>query len=222
MRRVITSIVIFAGIIIGCAVCLAGCSDINSGTEDVSYNGIVYERTDFPNYNLQLSENNTKYIGDFVETYNYGYEIPWEVYALNGEENVLASAHAVWIKPGYVFPGEFGEDFSSVEYVRSDGIDFFMIEDEYTEIPVTLAMFEGSVKLDDIVESEPSSVTDFTVHDTIRFSYKNHKDMFLLYTLCSHDGSYYLNICQSDGTDALFRIKAEYVGLLTSEIADKQ
>lgn len=219
MKRVIIPIAIALMIIIGCVIYLSCDSEINSGTEDVLYNDIVYERSDFPNFNLELSEKNTKYVGDFLETYAYGQQLPWEVYALNSEENVLASAHAVWIKPGYVFPGEFGEDFATVEYVVSDGIDFFMIDDEYTEVATTLATFEGSVKLEDIVVSEPTDIAGFAEHDFVRFVYKNHADMMLYFRLCSANGKYYLNILQgAEGTDALFEIKPEYVSLLTSAI----
>lgn len=203
---------------------LAGCNvEINNGSEDILYNDIVYERFDGLSYNLKFSEEHSRYIGDFLETYNYGQQLPWEVYALNDEETVLYSAHAVWLKPGYRLPEEFGEEFSSVEYVVSEGIDFLVMEDAYTEEVTPLADFEGSVKLEDIVESQPSDITEFTEHDTVRFVYKNHADILLYFTLCSADGKYYLNVCHSeDGTTALFEIRPQYVSLLTAAVVDKE
>ena len=154
-----------------------------------------------------------------METYQYGQQLPWEVYSLNAEEKVLASAHAVWIKPGYVLPKEYGEAFASAEYVVSEGIDFFMMDDTYSETATLLSSFSESVKLEDIIEAEASQVLEYTEHGTIRLKYKNHKDMFLLYTLCSHEDAYYLNVLQgTEGTDALFAIKPEYVELLTSAL----
>ena len=223
MKRVIIPIVIALLIILGCVIYLMQDFSINSGTADVLYNDTVYERYDQISFNLNFFETNAEYIGDFMETYAYGQEFPWEVYTLNSDANVLLSAHAVWLKPGYVLPGEFGEDFATVEYVVSEGVDFFKMEDEYKETATLLTTFEGSVKLEDILASEPSEITEVTQHDDIRFTYKNHSDMFLSYTLCSYDGHYYLNVLQGEeGTDALFEIKPEYVDLLTSKLAKPQ
>ena len=200
----------------------AGCyEEINNGAKDILYNDIIYERCDDYCFNLTFTEDNAKYVGVFLETYNYGQELPWDVYALNSEENMLYSAHAVWVRPGYVLPGDFGEEFSSAEYVVPNGIDFRIIEDNYTEEVTPLVTFEGIVKLEDIVASEPSDVTEFTEYDCIRFRYKNYVDMDLEYTLCGFGEKYYLNICQGmNGANALYEIKSEYVDILTSAIVD--
>ena len=206
-------VVLLGMFLVGCA------SEINSGTEDILYNDIVYERFTLSNYNLAFTEENATYIGDFLETYDYGRQLPWEVYALNGEENVLYSAHAVWIRPGYVFPSEFGEDFSSVDYVVTEGIDFLVIEDDYKEYVTKLATFDKSVKLEDILAAEPSDITEFTEFDSIRFKYKNHADMELFFTLCSSEDRYYLNVKEENtGESRLYEIKSEYTKLLTSAI----
>ena len=218
MRKIIALILISA---LACMM-LAGCSnEINDGSRDALYNDVVYERSQFPNYNLAITEDNAKYIGDFIETYDSGYQLPWEVYVLNSEENVLYSAHAVWIKPGYAFPSEFGEDFLSADYVVTEGIDFLVMEDEYKEIVTHLTTFDGSVKLENIIETEASDVSGYTEHDYIRLTYKNHANMSLYLTLCSLDGQYYLNVRQgADGEDALFKINPEYVDLFTSVITN--
>ena len=110
MKRVIIPIVIALLIIVSCVIYLSCDANINSGEEDILYNDIVYKRTETLSFNLEFSEENAKYICDFYETYNYGQQLPWEVYTLNSDENVLCSAHAVWIKPGFVLPEEYGED----------------------------------------------------------------------------------------------------------------
>lgn len=211
-------------IIVIISIMLVGCQqDINSGEKNVLYKEIVYERSNFPNFGLSISEEHASYIGDFYETYDYGQQLPWEVYVLNSDENVLYSAHAVWIKPGYVFPGEFGEEFSSVQYAVCEGIDFLVMEDEHTEKLTLLATFEKSVKLEDIIETTPSDISEYTEHDYIRFEYKNHADMSLYYKLCSSDGQYYLNVRQgTEGTNALFKIKAEYVDVLTYALLNEK
>ena len=197
-----------------------GCTaELNDGSEDILYNGIVYERYGYLDYNLDISEDNAKYIGDFLETYDYGQELLWEVYALNDEENLLYTAYTNWIKPGYELPKCFGEEFTSVEYVIASGIDFKIIPDEYTEEVFPLKTFEGSVKLEDIIEIEPSDVTEFTEHNSLRFFYKNHADIRLWLDICSAGGKYYLNVKQGDeGYTELHEIKPEYVELLTSAI----
>ena len=219
IKRFIIPIVSAIFVIIFCIIFLADGPNINSGDKDVLYKGVVYERSNFPNYGLSISEEHSKSIGDFVETYDYGQQLSWEVRTLNGEENVLYSAHAVWVRPGYKFPGEFGEEFSSVEYVVCEGIDFLVIDDDYKEDRTHLANFEGGVKLENVIESEPTDITEYTEYDYIAFTYKNHADMSLFYKLCSSDGQYYLNVRQGmDGTNAFFKIKSEYVDLLTSTI----
>ena len=220
MRRTIAFILIA---IFACTA-LVGCnSEINSGSKDVLYNGIVYGRYGYLDYNLEISEEHAKYIGDFMETYAYGQELAWEVYALNGEENLLYTAYTNWVRPGYELPKYFGEDFVSVEYVIPDGIDFKVIPDDYTEEIFPLMTFEESVKLEDIIETEPTEVAEFTEHNSLRFIYKNHADIRLWLDICSADGKYYLNVKQGDdGITELHEIKAEYVELLTSAIPDEE
>ena len=205
-------------------VTFAGCNpEINHDERDILYNGIVYERCTDSNFNIHLYEDHSWYIGDFVETYNYGQQIPWEVYVLNSEENVLYSSHAHWIKPGYSLPDNFGEEFSSVEYVVSEGIDFLIMDDYYTEEVTPLKTFEGVVMLEDILETEPSEITGYVEYEEIRFWYTHYTDMAVLYDICELDGTYYLNVRQGEfGTDEWHEIKAEYVGLLTSAIGNSK
>jgi hypothetical protein len=199
---------------------LAGCSpEINCNDRDVLYKEIVYQRCDDFNYNISLYEDNARYIGDFLETYSNGNILPWAVYALNGDEDVLYSSHATWVKPGYALPANFGEELSCAEYVVSSGIDYLIMEDNYTETATTLITFEGSVKLEDIVQTAPSELSEYVEYDTIRFRYAHRADMALLYTLCGHDGKYYLNVRQGQyGSNEWHEIKPEYVDVLTSKI----
>lgn len=220
MLRVIIPIVVAISIIIGCIIYLSHDSSINSGETDVLYNDIVYERVDISG-NLRLYEDNSKYAGgDYKEIFEYGQERLWEIRVLNENENVLYSVQYVWLKPGYELPGDFGEEFSSANYVVYEGIDARVLPDAYVElVNEHLADFEGGVKLEDIVASEPTDVAEFTAHGAICFTYKNHTDMALYYDLCEADGKYYLNVLQgSEWTDALFEIKAEYVELLTAAL----
>ena len=192
---------------------------INNGTDDILYNDIVYERTS-PPYNLEISDKNAQYIGDYKEIVEYGQEVLLPVHVLNSEANILYS-HVLWLKPGYSLPSEYGEEFASVEFVVSDGADFSVIPDEYNEQTTHLATFEGSVKLEDIIESEASEVapTEDNIYGGIRFFYKNHADLRLIFAIGSIDGEYYLNVRHStEGTDMWFKIKPEYVDLLTSAI----
>lgn len=218
MKKTITLLLIM--IVVG--IMFSGCqAEINSGDRDILYNGVVYERCDDANFNICLYEDNARYIGDFLETYNYGQQLPWEVYVLNGDENVLYSSNAIWVRPGYSIPDNFGVAFSSAEYVISEGIDFLVMEDNYTEEATLLVTFDGVVALEDIVETEPSEITGYTEYDDIRFRYTHHADMAVKYAICSLDGKYYLNICQGqNGTDEWHEIKQEYVGILTSAISD--
>ena len=218
MLRVIIPIAIAVAIIIGCVIYLNYDTSINSGTDDILYNDIVYERADI-NYNLSISEEHAKYIGDFSQIYAYGQEVLYEVYVLNGDENLLFTAHATWLKPGYTAPSEYGEDFASVEYVVSEGIDFNVIPDNYKEDATLLANFDGAVRLEDIIESEASDISPAfeDIKGSIRFKYKNHADLALIFDIYGSDGQYYLNVCHStEGTDTWFKIKPEYVDLLTS------
>ena len=208
-------------IILLCAFC-SGCAPvINNGTEDILYNGIVYERYGYMDYNIEISEEHAFYIGDFVETYKYGQELPWEVYAMNEDADILYTAYMTWLKPGYEVPKYFGEEFSSVEYVIPHGINFAIIPDDYSEEVTPLKDFEGSVKLEDIIKTDITEVTEYTEHNCLRFFYKNHRDLRVLLDICSADGKYYLNVRYGDeGFDELHEIKPEYVELLTSAIPD--
>lgn len=202
----------------------AGCTpEINNGERDILYNGVVYERCDDTNYNLYLYEDNAQYIGVFLETYAYGQQLPWDVYVLNSDANVLYSAHAEWVRAGYSLPDNFGEELSCVEYVVSEGLDFRVMEDDYTEESTLLKTFEEVVMLENIVELEPSEITGYVEYDEIRVRYTHHADMASKYTIGGLDGKYYLNICQGQyGTDEWHEIKSEYVELLTSKIENEQ
>ena len=218
MKKIISLILIA---VFTCTLFVGCMPELNNDAEDILYNGIVYERYGYLDYNLDISEEHAKYIGDFIETYNYGQELPWEVYALNDEENLLYTAYTNWVKPGYVLPQCFGEEFASVEYVISSGIDYKVIPDvDYTEEVFPLKTFEGSVKLEDIVETEASDITEFTEHYALRFIYKNHADIRLWLDICAADGKYYLNVRSNEGSNHLHEIKAEYVELLTSAIPE--
>ena len=197
-----------------------GCApELNNGSEDILYNGIVYERYGYLDYNLEISEEHARYIGDFIETYDYGQELPWEVYVLNGEENLLYTAYTNWVKPGYELPKPFGEELVSVEYVIPNGIDFKIIPDDYTEEVFPIKTFDISVKLEDMIEIEPSDVTEFTEHNSLRFMYKDHADIRLWLDICYAGDKYYLNVRHGDeGINSLHEIKPAYVELLTSHI----
>ena len=224
MLKVIIPIAIAVAIIIGCVVYLNYDNTINcdENPENVEYNGIVYERVEI-DYNLAITEKNSKYIGDYSQLYAYGQEYLYEVRALNGEENMLYTAHTTFLRPGYSLPTPFGEEFTSAEYVVSEGIDFQIIPDNYTEVATHLGNFEGSVKLEDIVESEPCdiAISEEAIDecDEIRFAYKNHTDIFLLLVIHNFEGQYYLNVRAPSGeTYEWFKIKPEYVDMLTSAI----
>ena len=133
---------------------------INSDVDpnNIEYNGMVYERVEI-DYNLAITEDNSKYVGDYSQLYAYGQEHLYEVRVLNVEENMLYTAHATFLRPGYSLPTPFGEEFKGAEYVVSDGIDFQVIPDNYTEVATPIATFEGSVRLEDIVNYEPSDIT---------------------------------------------------------------
>lgn len=228
MLRVIIPIVIALAIIIGCVIYLNYDTTINSddNPNNIEYNEIIYERV-LIDYNLAITEDNSKYIGDYSQLYAYGQEYLYEVRVLNGEANMLYTAHATFLKPGYSLPTPFGEEFTGAEYVVSEGIDFQVIPDDYTEVATPLATFDGSVKLEDIVESEP---VDITVSEEvidecneIRFAYKNHVDIFLRLVIYNHEGQYYLDVRNPAGdTHGWFKIKPEYVSILTSAITTAQ
>jgi hypothetical protein len=177
-------------------------------------------------YNLTISEDNAKYIGDYGELYAYGQEYLYEVRELNSEANMLYTPHATFLKTGYTQPSPYGEDFSYVEYVVSEGIDFKGMPDNYTEEATLLATFNESVKLEDIIESDPSDITVslevIEECDEIRFKYKNHADISLIFYIYGSEGQYYLDVRHAkEGTHEWFKIKPEYVDLLTSAIPAK-
>ena len=222
MLKFVLPIVIAVAIIIASFVYLNLDFTLNKGEEDITYNGIVYDRADI-DYNLVISEDNAKYIGDYGQIYAYGQEYLYEVRELNGDANILYTPHATFIKPGYTPPTPYGEDFSTVEYVVSEGLDFKGMPDDYTEEATLLASFDKSVKLEDIIESESSDITvsDEAIEECneIRFKYKNHADIMLILDIYCLDGQYYLDVCHSiEGTDNWFKIKPEYLALLTSAI----
>ena len=223
MRKIATLLLIA---IIAC-VALSGCvtKELNNGTRDILYNGIVYERCDDMNYNLYMYEDHSHYIGDFLELYAYGQEFPYPVHVLNDEENVLFSPHATWIKPGYILPDNFGVALSSIEYVIPSGLDFNIIEDDYTEVVTPLMTFTETVVLEDILEIEATEITEISecvVYDKIRCRYVGYADMASVYTIISLEGKYYLNVRLNDGADEWHEIKEEYVELLTSAIPNPQ
>lgn len=199
---------------------LVGCStELNHSTDDILYNDIVYRRLgegEF-SYNLELHEDNKTYIGDFLETYDYGQQLPWEVYCMNEEANVLFSAHATWVRPGYSLPSEYGEVLTGAEYVISEGL-----LDTYVEETTPLVTFDKAVMLEDIIAAEPTEFDDpeaLTVYADVRFYYADHADISLRFPLVSMDGVFYLNVRDSAlGTDIYYQINSEYVDMLTSAI----
>lgn len=175
MLKVIIPIAIALAIIIGCVIYLNVDFTLNKGEEDVTYNGVVYERVDL-HYNIEHSEENAKKIGSYGQIYAYGQEYIWDLYQLN--ENILYTPHTTFLKSGYPQPSLFGEDLASAEYVVSEGINFKGMPDDYIEEATLLATFDKSVKLEDIIEIDPSDISvskeEFEECDEIRFHYKNH------------------------------------------------
>ena len=223
MLRVIIPIAIALAIILGCVIYLNYDGTLNKGENDIAYNETVYERKDL-DYNIAISEENAKYIGDYGEIYAYGQEYIWEVRELNSESNILYTPHATFVKQGYTPPTAYGEDLAFAEYVVSEGIDFLGIPDDYTEEATPLVNFDKSVKLEDIIESASSdiAVSDAALAECneIRFAYKNHADLFLMFYIYGIDGQYYLDVRHDDGAHEWFKIKAEYVDVLTSAIPE--
>ena len=218
MLKVIIPIAIALAIIIGCIVYLNTDFTLNKGEEDVTYEGVVYERVDL-HYNIEHSEEGAKKIGGYGQLYAYGQEYIYDLYQLN--ENILYTPHATFLKSGYAEPSLFGEDLADAEYVVSEGINFKGMPDDYVEEATLLATFDKSVKLEDIIESEASEVapSEDNIYGGIRLFYKNHADLRLIFAIGSIDGEYYLNVRHStEGTDMWFKIKPEYVDLLTSAI----
>ena len=98
--------------------------------------------------------------------------------------------------------------------------------DDYIEEATLLATFDKSVKLEDIIESEPSDIIvseeAFKECNEIRFQYKNHDGLYLMLYIYGVDGDFYLDIC--DYVDDVenhkwHKIKTEYLSLLTSAIS---
>ena len=104
MLRVIIPIAIALSISIGCVIYLNVDFTLNKGEEDVTYNGIVYERVDL-HYNIEHSEENAKKIGSYGQIYAYGQEYIYDLYQLN--ENILYTPHTTFLKSGYTQPLAF-------------------------------------------------------------------------------------------------------------------
>ena len=231
MLRVIIPIVMALAIIIGCVIYLNVDTTLNKGEEDITYNGVVYERYDI-HYNITISEENAKKIGTYGQVYAYGQEWIYDVFQLNDEAIFLYTPHTDFVKSGYSQPSIFGEEYSYVEYVVAEGLNFVGMPDEYTEEATLLATFDKSVKLEDIIESEPTDITvEKAVVDEcneIRFKYKNYSDMFAMFYICGVEGDYYLGICYDYDVEedieyhTWHKIKPEYVDLLTSAISDAE
>ena len=200
---------------------LAGCEMSPKNGPEISaenavYKNTVYERNNTLQYNLTLMRDHATHIGDFIETYENGYQLPGEVFVLNDEENILFSEHAIWVRPGYVVPSEYGEPFASAEYVVSEGI-----LDTYKEEITPLITFDGTVTLEDLIEETPTAVTDDCVpYGSVRLHYRNHADIAVELTLCSLGGQYYLNVRSHEtGEATLYQIKSAYVEVLTAAVS---
>lgn len=208
-------------VLVLCSFCLALCGcgeyeEINQG-RDVLYKETVYIRSEFPNYNIELVSDDEESIGVFVETYENGATLPWDVFLLNEEECVLYSHHALWLKPNYKLPDEYGESFSKVEYVISEGI-----LDEYKEETTHLCSFEGEVTLEDIISKEAAVISDYTQYADLRFYYADHKDIAIRLGLVSSEGEFYLSVRRDyDGADVFYKINDKYIEDLTSAINKK-
>ena len=222
--RFILPIVSALTIIVACIIYLNTDFTINKGETDFTYNDALYVREDL-HYNICHTEENSEKIGSYGQLYAYGQEVIYDLYRLNDEANILYTPHATFIKTGYTQPSLFGEDLASAEYVVSEGIDYKGIPDDYTEEATLLATFDNSVRHEDIIESEPDDITvsdeDLEKCNEIRFKYKNHADLSLMFYIYGADGQYYLDICDYDFDNNVanhewFKIKPEYVDLLTS------
>ena len=224
MLKVIIPIVIALAIIVGCVIYLNYDGTLNKGEQNITYNGVVYERINL-HYNIYMTEKNAKNIGTYGQIYAYGQEYIYDVYQLNDEAIFLYTPHASFVKSGYSQPSIFGEEFTYVEYVVSGGIDFSGIPDDYKEEATLLANFDTSVKLEDVIETEPTdiNVSEEAIEECneIRFKYKNYSDVFAMFYIYGVDGDYYLDICDYNFEDNTanhqwYKIKPEYVDLLTS------
>ena len=220
--RFILPLVIAIAIIIASIIFLNTDFTLNKGEEDVTYNGVLYERADL-HYNIEHSEENAKKIGLYGQIYAYGQEQMFDLYQLN--ENILYTPHTTFLKSGYSQPSLFGEDLADAEYVVSEGINFKGMPDDYTEEVTPIATFDKSVKLEDIIEIDPSDISvskeEFEECDEIRFHYKNHDGLYLMLYIYGADGNYYLDIC--DYVDDVenhkwHKIKPEYVDIISAAI----
>ena len=220
--RFILPLVIAIAIIIASIIFLNTDFTLNKGEEDVTYNGVLYERVDL-HYNIEHSEENAKKIGLYGQIYAYGQEHMYDLYQLN--ENILYTPHTTFLKSGYPQPSLFGEDLADAEYVVSEGINFKGMPDDYVEEVTPIATFDKSVKLEDIIEIDPSDISvskeEFEECDEIRFHYKNHDGLYLMLYIYGVDGNYYLDIC--DYVDDVenhkwHKIKPEYVDIITAAI----
>ena len=225
--RFILPLVIAIGIIIACIIYLNTDFTLNKGEEDITYNGVLYERVDL-HYNIEHSEENAKKIGSYGQIYAYGQEWNYDVYQLNDEAIFLYTSHADFIKSGYSQPTIFGEEFTYVEYVVSEGLDFVGMPDDYTEEATLLATFDKSVKLEDVIETEASDITVSNEAvkecDEIRFKFKNYPDMFAMFYIYGVDGDYYLGIGYDYDVENdieylnWHKIKPEYVDIISAAI----
>ena len=220
--RFIIPIAIALAIIIACVIYLNIDFTLNKGEEDVTYNGVLYERVDL-HYNIEHSEENAKLIGGYGQVYAYGQEYIYDLYQLN--EDILYTPHTTFFRAGYPHPSLFGEELANAEYVVSEGINFKGMPDDYTEVATPLATFDQSVKLEDIIEIEPDDITvskeAFEKCDEIRFRYKHRDGLYLMLYIYGADGDYYLDICDyADGEEnhKWHKIKPAYVEILTSAI----
>ena len=133
MLKVIIPIAIALAIIIGCVIYLNIDFTLNKGEEDVTYNGIVYERVDL-HYNIEHSEENAKKIGSYGQIYAYGQEYIYDLYQLN--ENILYTPHAtflieLWGTKWIVFPNAvYG---SAANYAAQYGYPALFDKFDYTD-----------------------------------------------------------------------------------------
>lgn len=193
----------------------SGCGNTLNEGDNIRYEDTLYLMSEWPNYNIALLEDDATSIGDFIQVFDNGYEIPWEVFVLNDQKNVLFSAHALWLKEGYSLPDEYGEDFSKAEYVIAEGI-----LDDYTEDKTFLTNFEAGVKLENIIASQASQLTNPTKHAMIRLHYTAHANMVIDLYLYQVGTDYYLSVMDVvDGevVDVYYEINEDYVGALTSQ-----
>jgi hypothetical protein len=225
--RFILPLVIAIAIIIASIIYLNTDFTLNKGAEDITYNDVVYERFEL-DYNITITEEHAKKIGTYGQPGAYGQEWIYDVYQLNDEAIFLYTPHADFVKSGCPQPSIFGEEFTYVEYVVSEGHDFVGMPDDYTEEATLLDNFDKSVKLEDVIETEP---TDINVGmdvirecNEIRFKFKNYPDMFAMFYIYGVDGDYYLGIGYDYDVEQdieyvrWHKINPEYVDLLTSKM----